>query len=112
MPNSKIISTETIVTSFSNALTILTFYDQSIVNCSGDDVITAFPNILQGLIADSDGVLNTVLFKQGDLLITGKNMPTDIDVFLDEFGKFNIIGIDADKYSINEQGHLIYLLCE
>jgi len=112
MPNSKLLNTETIVTSSNTTLTIFTFYSDNIVNCTGEDVIMSRPNILQALIAGIFGVKNTVPYIQGELLITAKNMPTEIDMFLNASGDLNVADIDANNYFIDNNGDLQYILCE
>ena len=68
------------------------------------------PNIISGFIAFEEGVKNTVTFKLGELGFDMKNYPSDIDVILNSKGELEIIldTGDANSYSINANGDLIY----
>lgn len=75
----------------------------------GDSVL---PNIKFGNISEEQIVLNNEGLNGGDLYVIGDEIPEENDLFLEENGNLIIVGVDANKYSINSFGELIYTNCE
>jgi hypothetical protein len=60
------------------------------------------------LVDDQVGKLNSIDFKEGELLMVSENNPDELSVWIDSNGELNIKAVDSDNYSINELGELIY----
>jgi hypothetical protein len=98
MPETKVLNTRTLVTIIGANISIQSYYDQGIVN----------NNILEGFISDSIKTVEGMNFIEGELGIRMQNYPSKIDVTLDDNGNLVIVGDDADKYSLDASGNLIY----
>lgn len=96
MSEVKKIETKTIVETLNNLISITAIFDQS-----GSDVLSTF-------ISESVQVVNTIPFIEGELGISMNNYPNEIDFEIDQDGNLIVIAEDAEKYSIDENGDLIY----
>ena len=97
-----ILQTTTIVNSDFPDIEILTFYD-------GDQ--DELPNTISAELADINKVNNSVSIDKGDLFIVMKNSPTNIDYYINSNGELVVltpIAEDADNYTIDSDGNLIY----
>lgn len=81
---------------------IYTYYDQ--------DVIDGLPNTLKAVIATSTGTNQGTPFTEGDLLITMKNWPDEINYTIDSLGNLILFTTtnDGSQYYINSEGDLMY----
>lgn len=70
---------------------------------------TLLPNTLQAQITEVQGVIGATVFQEGELLLTLKNHPQQINYKIDKESLilFTTTG-DASQYRINEQGELLY----
>lgn len=95
----KLIPTQTIITvdTDGNTIDIFTFYNDGLA-----------PFTILAFIASEDATINDTLIEQGDLVIHMINSPEFIDYFLDSSGNLIVLGDDADNYSIDGDGNLIY----
>lgn len=96
MPQTKVIPTATILTVLNTAISIFTFYN------------TGLPYILSAFIAQVVSSLNGVGYIEGQLIITATNYPQDIDFWVDSSGNLIILGDDANQYSLDGNGNIIY----
>jgi len=67
--------------------------------------------VLDANIQYKFGLKNGIPYKEGELLITANNMPSNIDMFLNSKGDLNIVAVDREKYFIDSNGYLQYTLC-
>lgn len=113
MAESKVIPTTTIATSngVAGTVSIFTFYNRNFYDCVMPAAWTDNPQIKEAFIAQNNGYKNGVPFNSGDGLITAENYPTLIDLWMDNNGHLFVKGEDADNYSIDSNGHLIYTFC-
>lgn len=65
------------------------------------------PRITELFISNSVGSSNSVIFEENELIIIF-NSAFGIIVTINSSGEIIIIGADADNYSINSDGELIY----
>ena len=98
MPETKVISTGSLVTNDGSTIQAYTYYNDGL------------PNLIDLLLSITNGSRNNVLFKEGELIVLMKNYPQDFDVQVSNRGELVIFGEDADHYSINADGELIYTL--
>ncbi len=111
MAEQKTIPTTTITTSNDTDVVIFTFFNRNFFDCDGETGYTDRPYIKEVGIMDSVGYKNGVPFKEGELLIVAENLPGGVDIWLSN-GELIIKGDDANSYSIDNNGNLIYNLCE
>jgi hypothetical protein len=64
--------------------------------------------ILSARISDSTGSTNGTKHKEGELLINMTKYPAHIDASMNSKGELVLLGKDLDKYSISEDGELLY----
>ena len=98
MSETKIIPTSTSVSVLGTDITIHTEYVEDL------------PNTLKAEITSDVGIINGVNFTNGELLITMKNYPEKINYTINGMGELIVYATtpDLDKYSINENGDLIW----
>lgn len=111
MIESKLIPTETISFGTVTAITIWTFYNQIPFVCGDDSGFSDFPNTLRIFISTAVGFENGIGYQSGELIISLKNYPDNF-FYIDNQGHLIVVGDDANSYSIDENGHLIYDVCE
>lgn len=113
MGQTKQVHTSTILTSSLTTFELRTFYDGSDAICDGIPQLTTFlPNILQSRITINVGYLNGTPFQEGELLVTSNLFPAAVNFWLDNSGNLIIDAFDSGRYSIDENGDLIYDYCE
>ena len=98
MPEQKTIETKTSVSIVGSAISIRAYYDADV------DVINTILAFISDIVQTVDGVG----FIEGELGITMQNYLTDIDYSIDASGNLIVFAGDADNYSINFDGNLIY----
>lgn len=98
MAETKIIETQTLVTIVGSAISIKAYYETGV--SSGNTLLAFISDIVQTV----DGVG----FIEGELGITMENYPTAIDYEIDNDGNLIVIADDAEHYSIDSSGSLIY----
>lgn len=99
MSEQKLIPTITVVEENPPEIDIITYYE----------LLFGLPHILQAFIGIDGGEYRSgVFFDHGEAGLTMKNSPEDIDGYIDPEGNLIIIGDDADKYSLDDNGNLTY----
>jgi hypothetical protein len=74
-----------------------------------EPTFTELPRTMIGEnIMIDDGVLNSVPYREGDLLMTVRDQINKINYHLSEKGDLFVNCEDANRYSINADGDLIY----
>jgi hypothetical protein len=68
---------------------------------------TKICEVINLFIADRDGVLNYISYKQGELVIELKDYMKE-RFYIDSEGCLIVVGENANKFSINNIGQLIY----
>jgi len=107
-----LLATDTIVTvDGSNSPNLIEIWTLYIENEDCDGNLTNLPNTLEAIISLVPGVKNNISHLEGELLITMKNYPLNIDFWIDDQGHLIVKGFDCDRYSIDNNGHLIYDFC-
>ena len=104
MPEFKQLPVQTNIKKIGTSGEVLTFYNEGL------------PNTLFAFIADENAEENNVNYNYGDLVITMKNYPDDIQYYLGKnatnYGELVVIAEDAEFYSISDDpatfGQLIY----
>jgi len=66
------------------------------------------PDTVAAFISEIVATLNGIPYIEGELVITMVNSPADIDFEVDSNGDLIVFSDDASKYSINDNGDLIY----
>ena len=102
------VSSSTIIWSQDSDVDINTFYDNN-KDCDGN--ITNLPLILSAVLSNSNSVLNSVVISNGYLGIVCKEYGLNIIFWIDLDGNFFISSDDSNKYSIDNNGNLIYTIC-
>lgn len=92
------ITTQSLVIQVGSSITLLNQFNNGL------------PNILSALWAQDAGQRNETSYIENHLLVDMKNFPSDIDVSINDKGELIIIGEDADQYSLNTNGDLIYTI--
>ena len=100
MPETKLIPTATTLDVISNVITIFT------------EFLSGLPNTINAFIAEIVATKNNIPYIEGDLVITMVNSPESIDYVIDSNGNLIVntsaAANDADRYSIDSSGDLIY----
>lgn len=99
MPETKVISTVTQLSTFGSNIAIKTFYQKD-----------ELPDTIEAFIADSVGSQNGVSYIEGELNIQMKNSPQNLNYSIDNNGNL-ILSIntgDGLNYSVNASGQLEY----
>ena len=100
MPESRIISTITEINLVGTNISIKTLYQ------------TELPDTIEAFIADGVGNKNGTNYIDGELIITCKNSPQNLNYFIDNNG-YLILMInteDGSQYDIDDNGDLIYTI--
>ena len=96
MPQSANIPTTTQVTSGSGgALSIFTFYD------------AGYFHVINAFIAAVVGTLLGTSYKEGELVITMRNSPSEVNCFINSNGELIIFALPGETYSLDSNGNLI-----
>lgn len=68
------------------------------------------PDTIEAQIANSVGSKNGTVYTNGELIITTKNSPQNLNYLIDGDGHLILVINTGDglKYSVNSSGHLIY----
>ena len=111
MAESKVIPTVTTSLSTQTELEICAEYIGVDVDCGSGTITTELPNLRIAMYYDEDGNLNGVPFEEGELVVFGIDIPLTNDIWLNNQGELIVSGDDADAYSINDDGELIYDYC-
>ena len=69
------------------------------------------PNIKIAKLSEGELNISGLQISEGDAFCVGLNIPTQNDIFIDLNGDLFITGTDSEKYSIDENGELIYEQC-
>lgn len=111
MAETKLIPTLTTSLSNQTDLEICSEYLGVLVNCGTGTISTQLPNIRIASFFDYDGNLNGISFNEGELVISGINIPIDNDIWINNQGELIVKGVDSDAYYIDNDGNLIYDYC-
>jgi hypothetical protein len=99
MSEEKILSTQLVVIIIGNNISIRSYYNGQEVDI----------NTLAAFISETVQIVESVNFKEGELGIQMTDKyPNAIDYTLDSNGNLIVFGDDAEKYSIDDTGSLIY----
>lgn len=99
MAEEKILLTQTSVSIIGNTISIRSFYNGEE---SANDTLSAF-------ISDIVQVVDGTSIIEGELGIQmNENYPFGIDYVIDSNGDLIVNSLDADHYSVNSNGELIY----
>lgn len=79
--------------------------------CDSTEKVENLPNISKSEILDVNVQMSGKRINEGDLIIVGVNFGVDIYAKINEKGELIIFGKNADRYSINSLGELIYTYC-
>lgn len=116
--NQRLVPSNTILRSSLPDFTIEVFYGENQYQCPlQPEQITTLPYTLEAQISETEGgdFLNGLMLYNGHLYITMNNTPADIDYEVNSNGnlivKTSVQASDANRYSIDENGHLIYDFC-
>ena len=69
------------------------------------------PNIKIAKLSEGELNISGLQIGEGDAYIVGLNLPTQNDMFVDSNGDLFVTGNDSEKYSIDENGELVYEQC-
>lgn len=108
---SKIIPTITNSIVNGNDFQIHTYYVGTSYICCGEENYTELPNIQIANYYQEEGNLNGVSFLNGELIVSGQNLPLSNDIYINNNGELIVNGLDANAYYIDENGDLIYDFC-
>lgn len=99
MPELKIIPTVTEANITGTLISIKTSYQENVL-----------PDTIEAFISDLPGNKNLIPYTNGELIITTKNSPQNLNYFIDSNGNLILIANtgDGSKYSVDNNGHLIY----
>ncbi len=98
MAELKLIPTTTIVSTTptgSPNIEIFTFYDPS------------YFHIISAFIADQPGSRLGAPYVEGHLIVTMRNSPSEVDVYIDNHGHLIVRSPVGEDYSLDGNGHLI-----
>lgn len=100
MPQKKVLSTITSVTSDIDSINIHTEYNET-----GE-----LPNTIVAFLGNEIGEIDGTAFSQGDLVIEMKNYLTQINYKINNEGELVVFASteDLDYYSINTSGELVW----
>ncbi len=111
MSESRVIPTLTTAISTVTDLEICSKYLGTVVDCGEGEFFTQLPNIRIANYYGNDGTINSVPFKEGELVVVGVNMPLQNNIWINNQGELIVTGADSNGYSIDENGYLIYDHC-
>ena len=107
----QLIPTITISKALDTTLEIHTFYLGNTFTCCDGDIFTFLPNILLANYYSQDGVIDSLAFNEGELIINGINIPFANDIWINSLGELIVDGADSEGYYIDNDGYLIYDAC-
>lgn len=79
--------------------------------CDSEAKVEDLPSIPKVEVLDLNTQISGKNFNEGDLMIIGVNFGVDVYAKINNKGELIIFSKNAEKYSINNNGDLIYTYC-